>query len=511
MLDLVVDLPRQRVERDGVALDVSGLSFQLLAYLLAQGQRVVRFDELIEQVWAPAIVNEETVTQRVRLLRQALGDDARRPRYVRTVRGQGYQLGAMPAPVGEMAHRPTHRAWLGMAAGVVLLAGGVLAWTLTRVPQAAPPTAAQEMLDRAAWYASMGQRDNDNRAIDLYEHALADAPDDPQALLGLSRAYSARTCLYNDGAEWATKAQVLAERVLRARPNDAAAWSASGYAHDCLGDLPGALAGYERAMVLDPTDDATRASAAYLYQEQGRLADALRTNLDMRGDPAKVRFRNVAVARELELLGFTGAAEARLRRVFLLTPDNVFGNIAWPSFLFARGRGAEAQAAIQSAESHGTQRAELAQLSGELALLDNNRAAAATAFARAHALRPESTMAETLAGLYGPVPPSPTWISHRISETQARLQNDAWAPARVELAVLTLAKGDREAAAAAVQAAVDLGYRDAAWLRITPLLAGLHGDAAFNAALAAIDRRVAAERQRVLEAPWCPPELKATP
>lgn len=90
--DLCIDVPRQRVGREGVLLDVRGLSFRLLHYLVQQGQRVVGFDELIAQVWAPALVNEETVTQRVRLLRQSLDDDSRQPRYLRSVRGQGYQL-----------------------------------------------------------------------------------------------------------------------------------------------------------------------------------------------------------------------------------------------------------------------------------------------------------------------------------------------------------------------------------------------------------------------------------
>jgi len=41
---------------------------------------VVAVDELIEGVWKPALVNEETVTQRIKLMRQALGDDSRNPR-----------------------------------------------------------------------------------------------------------------------------------------------------------------------------------------------------------------------------------------------------------------------------------------------------------------------------------------------------------------------------------------------------------------------------------------------
>src|SRR5262249_16041140 len=95
-LDLHIDLETKRVERGGRPLDIAGLSFDLLAYLLAKGKAVVTFDELLTAVWAPAVVNEETVTQRVRLLRHGLGDDGRRPRYIRSVRGRGYQLLATP-------------------------------------------------------------------------------------------------------------------------------------------------------------------------------------------------------------------------------------------------------------------------------------------------------------------------------------------------------------------------------------------------------------------------------
>ena len=94
--DLRVDTRRRSVQRGDAALEVGGLSFDLLAYLLSQGDRVVSFDELIAAVWTPAIVGEETVTQRVKLLRQALDDDGRNPRYLRSVRGKGYQLCSTP-------------------------------------------------------------------------------------------------------------------------------------------------------------------------------------------------------------------------------------------------------------------------------------------------------------------------------------------------------------------------------------------------------------------------------
>src|SRR5206468_4353884 len=50
LLDLTIDLARQRVERGGTPLDVAGLSFQLLACLVERGDRVVGFDELMSEV-----------------------------------------------------------------------------------------------------------------------------------------------------------------------------------------------------------------------------------------------------------------------------------------------------------------------------------------------------------------------------------------------------------------------------------------------------------------------------
>lgn len=506
LLDITVDLALKRVERDGTPLDVAGLSFDLLACLIEHGDRVVGFDELMTNVWAPAVVNEETVTQRVRLLRQALGDDARQPRYIRTVRSRGYQLGAPPVPMTEAVRR-RRTIWPAVAAVGVLAATSVGVAFLAR-EQKPVASAQQELLDRARWYADMGQRENNERALALYDRALREAPDDVAALSGASRTRAARSCLYNAGPDDARDALRLAERAVAIRVDSATAWSTLGYARDCLGDIPGAIAGYERAIRLDPTDDSTRSSAAYLYQEQGRLADALHANLDMHGDPARVRFREVQIAREYELLGFDSAAETRYRHIFDLAPDNVFANIGWPAFLFAHGRYDEARAALTQARARGTSRAELSQLEGELALRRNDKAAAASAFAEGRALRPASTLPTTLAVLYGTSPVDPSWLSQRIADARAALPGDPWPASRLELALLMLATGDRKAATSALSDAVDKGWRDAGYLRASPLFTPLAGDPGFEEVLATIARRVAAERERVLEAAWCPPELK---
>jgi DNA-binding winged helix-turn-helix (wHTH) protein len=64
-LDLHIDLDTQLVTRGQCKLDVNGLNFKLLAFLLSKNTFVAGIDEIIHSVWAPAIVNNDTVTQRV--------------------------------------------------------------------------------------------------------------------------------------------------------------------------------------------------------------------------------------------------------------------------------------------------------------------------------------------------------------------------------------------------------------------------------------------------------------
>jgi TolB-like protein/DNA-binding winged helix-turn-helix (wHTH) protein/tetratricopeptide (TPR) repeat protein len=92
MLDLEVDAGRQTVTRAGAELHVPKLSFDLLLALLRAAPNTVSVAELMERVWARQVVGAETVAQRVKLLRRALGDDAAQPRYLSGARRRGYRI-----------------------------------------------------------------------------------------------------------------------------------------------------------------------------------------------------------------------------------------------------------------------------------------------------------------------------------------------------------------------------------------------------------------------------------
>ena len=90
--DLSIDSGRQRVTRGGDPIALPRLSYDLLLVLIQHAPNLVANDRLMEKVWPKIVVSPETLSQRVKLLRDALGDDPRNPRYVEGLRGRGYRL-----------------------------------------------------------------------------------------------------------------------------------------------------------------------------------------------------------------------------------------------------------------------------------------------------------------------------------------------------------------------------------------------------------------------------------
>jgi TolB-like protein/DNA-binding winged helix-turn-helix (wHTH) protein len=104
--DLIVELGPRRVRRAGTLIRLQALSFDLLVALARAAPDVVSFEQLSERVWPGLVITPETIVQRVKLLRGALGDDSQAPRYVEGVRGRGYRMVAAVHPLTELPGPP---------------------------------------------------------------------------------------------------------------------------------------------------------------------------------------------------------------------------------------------------------------------------------------------------------------------------------------------------------------------------------------------------------------------
>lgn len=134
--DLLIDAGSGRVLRDGREIPLPRLSYALLLALARGAPATLSADELVAQVWPGLVVSPETVSQRVKLLRDALGDDAQHPRYVAGVRGRGYRLAGVAEVLTDRrgGNRPGVRR-RDLLRFVVLLLAVLTVWLLAPRPE----------------------------------------------------------------------------------------------------------------------------------------------------------------------------------------------------------------------------------------------------------------------------------------------------------------------------------------------------------------------------------------
>lgn len=93
--DLTIDEAGREVTVDGETIALTRTEFDVLVALSRDPGVVLSRAQLIAAVWGPGWVGDEhLVDVHIGHLRRKLGDEAARGRYVRTVRGVGYRMGA---------------------------------------------------------------------------------------------------------------------------------------------------------------------------------------------------------------------------------------------------------------------------------------------------------------------------------------------------------------------------------------------------------------------------------
>jgi len=91
--DLTLDLDRHLLTRGGQPIKLTKLSFKVLQALVQAAPALISHDDLIDQVWGPKrVITPDNLSQRMKTLRQSLGDDPNQPLYIEGVRGEGYRL-----------------------------------------------------------------------------------------------------------------------------------------------------------------------------------------------------------------------------------------------------------------------------------------------------------------------------------------------------------------------------------------------------------------------------------
>ena len=90
--DFTLSPARRLLMRAGDEVPLIPRYFDLLLLLIEQRHQAVTRQQIFDRVWSDVVVSDGALSQAVRTLRRALGDDVREPVFIRTVSRHGYQF-----------------------------------------------------------------------------------------------------------------------------------------------------------------------------------------------------------------------------------------------------------------------------------------------------------------------------------------------------------------------------------------------------------------------------------
>lgn len=135
-----LDVANEQLWRESTLIRLRPKTFEVLVYLAQNAQRLVTKKELLDNIWTDTVVSDELLRGYIRELRETLGDDARKPRYIETVPARGYrfllrvELETPSSPINartetlppETKRRKAHNE---LRVGILHSLTGTMAWT----------------------------------------------------------------------------------------------------------------------------------------------------------------------------------------------------------------------------------------------------------------------------------------------------------------------------------------------------------------------------------------------
>jgi len=100
-----LDTDRYELRRAGLLCPLEPHALDILAYLLTHRDRVVTKQELLEHLWPQRWVSEGTLTQRLMMIRKALGDSGPRQHWIKTIHARGYRFVATVVVHAPLPHQ----------------------------------------------------------------------------------------------------------------------------------------------------------------------------------------------------------------------------------------------------------------------------------------------------------------------------------------------------------------------------------------------------------------------
>jgi DNA-binding winged helix-turn-helix (wHTH) protein len=82
----------QQLLSDGVPVPLTYKAFETLRILLSNNGNLVEKSEIMSAVWKDSLVKDANLSLTICMIRKALGDTSKHPKYIETVFNRGYRF-----------------------------------------------------------------------------------------------------------------------------------------------------------------------------------------------------------------------------------------------------------------------------------------------------------------------------------------------------------------------------------------------------------------------------------
>ena len=506
--DLTIDTESRTLYQNGTRVTLPDLSFDVLVAILSASPSPVTTDKLTQEVWRSRHVSDDTISQRIKLVRKALGDNSKTPRYIRTVRGVGYSA------LGKVERRPREEplqqntpakfrlylvAFVCCLAGLLVYAGiGSTPESdkrLVAAPSQQPDSHIDVVIKRARQQLSLHQTKETQRAIDMLRQVLQEQPEHYQGRLSLSFALSTKTTKFGGSYEEEQEAESLARQLIDELPDDSAVWTALGYALSSQGRSDEALAAFRQGMLIDPNNTSALSSAGHILLLKGDFQQSLRLEARVLATGNVSRYSEIQITQILQLIGHQGAGNW-LARALSSNPGQAVVIAEAARFYIRQGQPGKALSVLEDYSEDDTSAPQLAQLKGRtLGILGHWKEAKASlqnAGWRGHAL---------LTAIHAKEGDSSLFERFFPEEKRQLLATETDAELHIQMAEVYAAMDQQQRAFGEISEAINLGWRDIDWLVHSPFLGPFMQTQLGDTVKARISRELEAQRTLINQTP----------
>jgi transcriptional activator of cad operon len=457
----------------------------VLQLLVDRAGTVVSQDTLLSEVWPETHVAPGALARTVSVLRQALRDEVRAPRYIETVPKRGYRLIAAVESVSAVSTLPVaavHRDPMPVRdhRRVALLAAAIVVALASSTHENARPLRGP----MHHWSFRHDTRLGNEDAYEHYSRAIARDPGSLEAHAGLATVYVFRANYMPDRQQWVDAAMNAARRAEAIDPASLTATRVLGMAYAQAGRLDDAARYYRKVLDIQPADGSTSSNLGLVLMAAGRVADALSLfERHVTLEPHSAA-GYALLARGLSVVGYSNEGAAAATAALAIEPNNRDAHMVLVRADLTNRDYAAAEARLRRIlQAHP----DCAQCSVQLGVIDQLRdqpEQAAAKYRAASMMMPEFApaslrLAQVLA-MTGDAFEAGRLLDEIDRAALATIERGAATSGHWwQLAATASIRGDRRLAMERYWQAVAAGRRDAAWDRWDPLLSAIQTEPAF--------------------------------